>query len=183
MKSDAAWKNLTPIENVEKAVFNNNLMLMSHRGYIWATTIPLIKKYIFLGSGADSFVCVYPHNDYVTLSNIGLPNMQITTKPHDLYLQIAVQTGLVSLIMFLLFYMCYFVQSVIIYFKCRYDDYKSVVGGAIFIATAGYMISGLTNDSIIAVSPIYWTLLGTGIAINALLWKRESTQRLKRKNR
>jgi hypothetical protein len=169
-----------PIENVEKAVFNNNLMLMSHRGYIWATTIPLIKKYIFLGSGADSFVCVYPHNDYVTLSNIGLSNMQITTKPHDLYLQIAVQTGLVSLIMFLLFYMCYFVQSVIIYFKCRYDDYKSVVGGAIFIATAGYMISGLTNDSIIAVSPIYWTLLGTGIAINALLWKKRKHAKIEK---
>ncbi len=82
------------------------------------------------------------------------------------YLQIAVQTGLVSMIAFLLFYLFYFVTSIRLYMKSKLDSYETQIGAAILVGTFGYMIMGLANDSSITVAPIFWLLMGIGIAIN-----------------
>ena len=37
------------------------------------------------------------------------------------------------------------------------------------IAVIGYLISGIINDSTITVAPIYWCLMGIGLAINHLV--------------
>lgn len=137
----------------------------SGRGYIWNKTIALLKDYIILGSGADTYTLVYPNGDFVDKYNNGYDNM-IITKPHNLYLQIAVQTGVLSLICFLVFYAWYFISSLRIYFKQRLDSPLAITGFAIMLGTLGYMISGITNDSTIAISPLYWAMLGVGIGIN-----------------
>lgn len=137
----------------------------SGRGFIWSRTIPLLKDYLFLGSGADSFALVYPNDEYVGKYNYGYGEQNIT-KPHNLYLQIAVQTGVLSLISFLAFYAIYFVTSLRLYIKSGMDIYETQIGAAILTSTFGYMLMGITNDSCIAVAPIYWLLLGMGCAIN-----------------
>ncbi len=145
----------------------------TNRGFIWAHTIPLLKKYIFLGAGAESFVFVYPQRDYVNLYNYGY-GQQLLTKPHNLYLQIAVQTGVVSLIAFLVFYLIYFISGIRLYFKCNFDTPLSQAGVGIMAGTFGYMIMGLTNDSCITVAPVYWVLLGLGVTINFLVKKQKT---------
>lgn len=144
---------------VDKSVF------ASGRGYIWCKTIPMLKDYILFGSGADTYALVYPNDDFVDKYNNGYDNM-ILTKPHNMYLQIAVQTGVLSLICFLVFYLWYFVSSLRIYFKQRLDNPLVITGFAIVLGTLGYMISGLANDSTITITPLYWALLGIGIGIN-----------------
>ena len=139
--------------------------LASGRGYIWNKTIAILKDYIFLGSGADTYALVYPNDDYVDKYNNAYDNM-ILTKPHNLYLQIAIQTGVLSLICFLAFYLWYFISSLRIYFKQRLDHPLAIIGFSIMLGTLGYMISGLANDSTITISPLYWALLGIGIGIN-----------------
>ena len=139
--------------------------LASGRGYIWNKTIAILKDYIFLGSGADTYALVYPNDDYVDKYNNAYDNM-ILTKPHNLYLQIAIQTGVLSLICFLVFYLWYFISSLRIYFKQRLDHPLAIIGFSIMLGTLGYMISGLANDSTITISPLYWALLGIGIGIN-----------------
>ena len=94
---------------------------------------------------------------------------QTITKPHNLYLQIGVQTGILSLIAFLAFYLIYFVSSFLLYTKCRLDSYSSKIGLGIFVGSFGYMISGIINDSMITVAPVFWALMGIGISINMQL--------------
>lgn len=136
--------------------------LANGRGYIWNKTIAILKNYIILGSGADTFTIVYPNNDIVDKYNNGYDNMFIT-KPHNLYLQIAVQTGVISLICFLIFYLWYFISSMHIYFTHKLDNLLAITGFSIMLGTMGYMISGLANDSTITISPLYWGLIGIGI--------------------
>lgn len=139
--------------------------LANGRGYLWNKTIAILKNYILFGSGADTFIFEYPNGDFVDRYNNGYDNLFIT-KPHNLYLQIAVQTGVLSLVCFLAFYLWYFISSVRIYFRQRLDNPLVVTGFAAMLGTLGYMISGLANDSTITISPLFWAMMGVGIGIN-----------------
>jgi hypothetical protein len=153
------------VRTAPSALFTNHEAFASGRGYIWSRTIPLIKKYIFLGSGPDTYTMAFPQQDYLYSSKSGYEGV-ILTKPHNQYLQIAIQTGLLSLIAFLLFYGLYFASSVLLYLRGRYTSYYAKLGVAIFIGTIAYMVTGLANDSSITTAPLFWTLIGIGIAVN-----------------
>lgn len=170
------WANkFVKLEKAESAVFTNRPKLFSGRGYIWAKTIPLLKKYIFLGAGPDSFQMVFPQYDYVDLSYDFAPNMLIT-RAHNMYLQMAVQTGVLSLICFLVFYGMYFVKSVKLYIKRKElldnEPYLFHIGSGLFVASFGYMLSGIVNDSLPVTAPIFWAVIGIGIAVNSILNKK-----------
>lgn len=149
--------DFAPLKNVSS--------LANGRGYIWNKTIAMLKDYILLGSGADTYAVVYPNDDFVGKYNNGYDNM-ILTKPHCLYLQIAVQSGVLSLICFLVFYAWYFFSSLRLYFKQDLTIPLHAMGFAVVLGTMGYMISGLANDSTITISPLYWGFMGIGIGIN-----------------
>lgn len=155
----------------------NHYHFANGRGYIWARTLPLLKKYFFLGSGPETFVIAFPNNDLVGLYNSWHQN-EIVTKPHCMYLQTAVQTGVPSLIAMLIFFILYIINSMSIYWKNSYEGYLPKVGVAIFTSSIGYMILALTNDSCVATSPIFYALIGIGLGINYRLKKDiEKTQK------
>ena len=147
--------------------------LANGRGYIWNKSIAMLKKYIVFGSGADTYAIVYPNDDFVDKYNNGYDNL-IITKPHNLYLQIGVQSGVISLICFLVFYVWYFINSSKLYFRVKFKDVSAILGFSIFLGTIGYMITGLANDSTVTVSPIFWALIGVGIGINYKLKNEQS---------
>lgn len=147
------------------AVFTGYEWFATARGYIWSRTIPVLKNYLFLGSGPDTFAMAFPQQDYLNFQKYGYGN-GIITKPHNMYLQIWVQDGLIALLAFLAFYGMYFVSSMRLYIKGRFNSIYAQMGVAIFVGTIGYMVTGLTNDSSITTAPIYWALIGIGIAVN-----------------
>lgn len=153
----------------------------SGRGYIWSKSVPLLKKYLFLGCGPDTYTFVFPHTDYIDANYNGYGN-QIITKPHSMYLQTAIQTGMVSLIAWLVFYVWYFLDSFRLYFRREYVTFSEKLGVGIMIATASYMISGIANDSNPSVAPIYWGMLGIGIAANVIV-KRTRTEEAEKARR
>ncbi len=159
------YGKIDKMHTAPSSVFTGYESLATKRGYIWSRTIPMLKDYIILGSGPDTYAMVYPQDDYM---NMRLNNFDvgILSKPHNMYLQMAVQTGIISLIAFLVFYSMYLVSSVRLYIRGRFNSYYAQVGVAIFISTIAYMITGLANDSSIATAPVFWTLLGIGIAVN-----------------
>lgn len=160
---DALMKLYSPEETVP--YLEEHYQLANNRGFIWARTIPLLKKYFFLGSGPDTFIIAFPNNDLVGLYNSGHDN-EIITKPHCMYLQVGVQTGVISLIALLVFFGWYLIDSLRIYWKNKYTEYLSFIGVGIFVAVIGYLILSLTNDSCVAISPIFYTLIGMGLGIN-----------------
>ena len=141
---------------------------LSGRGYIWSKSIPILKETLILGSGPDTFAFMFPQYDYVSLIQNGWENLLIT-KPHNMYLQIAVQTGVLSLIAFLVFYLWYMLSSFKLYRRRTLVTLPERIGGAVFISSICFMIAGLVNDSTIGVSVVYWMLLGLGFACNRMV--------------
>lgn len=165
------FMRLDKIKKADSTLFTGYERFASGRGYIWSRTIPLLKEYLFLGSGADTYAIAFPQQDYVALYNYGYAN-SILTKPHSLYLQIAVQTGVLSLIAFITFYLVYFIDSIGIYFGKKYNNSLEQYGVAVFIGTISYMVVGISNDSSITVAPIFWVMIGLGTCINYKIKKR-----------
>lgn len=167
------YGRISSIEAPETASFLKGYeAFASKRGYIWSRTLPLLKKHFFLGSGADTFAIAFPQHDYVGFYNHGYPT-ELITKPHCLYLQMAVQTGTLSLIAFLAFYLMYFFSSLRIYIKSQKDSPIAHIGIAIFIGTISYMVSAISNDSSISVAPVFWVMIGVGITVNSMVKRSE----------
>lgn len=164
------YKIINELGRVDECIYAKSALagyetIGSNRGYVWGNSIPLLKKYLFVGSGPDTFVLAFPQNDYVSRYRMtGIS--AIFTRPHNLYLQMGVQTGVISLLAFLTFYIIYFVDSCRKYFFKRYDTIEERIGLSMFLGTVGFMITGIANDSLIVVSPIFWVMIGTGMAIN-----------------
>lgn len=142
----------------------------SGRGYIWDKTVPILKAHPILGTGPDTYALYFPNTDYLNLYHTGFSN-EIITKPHSLYLQIAAQTGIPSLIAFLVFYAVYAVSSIRLYMRHNFKKYEVRIGLAIFSGTFGYLVTSIANDSTITVAPLFWTLIGVGLAINRIIKK------------
>ncbi len=151
--------------------------VFEERGTIWSKTIPLLKNSLLFGSGADTFAAVYPQDDYVdkTYDN---SRTGVDVKPHCLYLQIAVQSGIPAAIAVIVFYIWYFITSFRLYYKAAYQDGLEIVGVGLMLATFTYMVISFLNDSTVTVAPIYWIMMGMGIAINEILRKRAASQPL-----
>lgn len=156
-----------PIEDIESYGFEGKESLGSNRGYIWSRTLPMLKENIMIGKGPDTYPIYFPQEDFKGRFNVKvLSRGMIVDKPHNLYLQIGTNTGVVSLISFLAIVFIYLVQSIVIYFKDDLEGDLKALGLGIFVAVFGYLIAGMFNDSVVSVAPVFWVLLGTGIAIN-----------------
>ncbi len=166
-----ALVDLDPIEHIG---FKNNLGFGSGRGYIWSTTIPMIKDTLLLGHGPDTYCLYFPHKDYAWKYNAGWNINMVVDKPHMMYMGIAVNTGLVSLLALLFLWGAYIIQSIGIYAKRDFQkDFNTYVGMGIFLGVTGFLAAGLVNDSSVSVMPMFYGLLGTGIAVNMIL-KRQA---------
>jgi len=161
----------TSLENIdidtpETFGFAGKEKLGSSRGYIWSRSIPLLKDNILIGKGADTFAFEFPQNDliakYYAYDN---PNT-IVDKPHNLYLQIALNNGLIALIAFLVIMLVYIVDSLRLYALKKSYETSQLLGAATSLGVIGYLFAGIFNDSIISVAPIFWIILGVGVALN-----------------
>jgi hypothetical protein len=144
----------------------------SGRGYIWSRTLPMLRDTILLGRGADTYCIYFPHDDYVGKHNAGWNINMIVDKPHNMYLGAAVGTGVLSVIALLAIFLFYIVQSFRIYLRSEYDDFLQVAGAGIFFGVLGFLVSAFVDDSSVSVMPLFYGLLGVGIAINLLLSAR-----------
>lgn len=164
------------IKTADSMLFENHEQLFTGRGYLWSRTLPLLKDYIFVGSGPSTFVYAFPQNDYVGKYNNNFDS-QVVTKPHNLYLQIAVETGLLSCIAFISLCVMYIVQTILTFRKSRLETIVEQMGVLICIGVVGYMVSGIINDSNVGVAPIFWILLGVGFACNKIIRTEQSRKK------
>ena len=71
----------------------------------------------------------------------------------------------------------YFVKSVKLYIKRKelLDDepYLFHIGSGLFVASFGYMLSGIVNDSLPVTAPLFWSIVGIGIAVNQMIQKAD----------
>ena len=145
----------------------------TNRDFIWMKSIPILKDTILLGSGPDTYALAFPQYDYISIGH-GWQYNYLITKPHSMYLQIGIQTGILSLIAYVALWGCYVIESFRIYRKSELNTFTERCGMAIFIASFCYMVAGIVCDSYLGVSIVYWTLLGLGFACNKMAKNAES---------
>lgn len=152
--------------------FENNLSFGSGRGYIWSRSLPMMKDTMLVGYGADTYCLYYPHIDYVGKYNC--PNYStkidiIVDKPHNMYMAMWIGTGMFSFLAFAAIVMLYFIQSVKTYWRRKPETFLEFVGIGIFLGVIGFAATGLVDDSTVSVMPMFYGLLGTGVAVNMML--------------
>lgn len=148
----------------------------SNRGYIWSRTIPLLKQTMLIGHGPDTYPLYFPQHDYLGKANYFGDMNRIVDKPHNFFLQIAVQSGVLSLLVVLALFAIYAFDSLKLYWRTALSGPLQAGGFACFLAIVGYLVAGMFNDSIVSVAPIFWALLGLGIGCNYLVKQTESGQ-------
>lgn len=145
---------------------------MSMRGHIWNNTIPLLPKHFFIGSGADTYIFEYPQNDYLRRYMYGGNTYDV--KAHCWYLQQGVETGGIGTILLIVFLLMYLIQSIRIYRRADLHERISWVGYGLFSAVLVYMIAAVANDSNVCTAPVFWGMLGLGIAVNRIVREKQS---------
>jgi len=171
------FNKLVSLGDVDFVGNDENLFLGTGRVYIWSRTLPLLKNTVFLGHGPDTFMLYFPQGDYVGRYNGSWDFRAIFDKPHNMYLNIAFSTGILSLAAFLVLIILYLSQSFKIYRRWREESFKDpvgvvyVTGRGIAVGVCGFLAAGMFYDGVTSVMPLFWGLLGLGTVCNVLLSK------------
>lgn len=107
---------------------------------LWKNSLPLINKYWLTGAGLDNFGKVY-----------GVRNGLYFDKAHNVYLQMIITNGLITLILYLVLCLICCLKSL----KLKDELYISL-----FIAFVGYSIQAFANISVIDVAPTFFIIFG-----------------------
>ena len=154
---------LAPMTDVNSVDFHGLEYLGSARGYIWSRTLPLLGEYFFIGSGPDTFAEVFPQEDYAgKIVYSDRPDMVIE-KAHNDYLTKWVQTGGISAICLIIFYILFLLQGRKLFTEKEYTmQYR--LGCGCYIACISYMFTSLFNDSTLQTAPLFWVLCGVALS-------------------
>jgi hypothetical protein len=151
------------------SIFDGREKFASSRGYIWSRSVPMLKDTLLVGYGPDTYALEFPQHDYVGKLNSFSSHRMIVDKPHNMYLQIGINTGMISLIGLLALYLMYFIESIKLYIKRDISTFLDYIGVGAFVGVMSYLAAGMFNDQIISVAPLFYTMVGLGLAVNRIL--------------
>lgn len=150
--------------HIEALDFHGMELKGSGRLYIWSRSIPLLKNYLIWGSGPDTFYRVFPQNDYVGKKQYTGTSARMIEKPHNNYIKIAVQTGVLSLVLLIIFYGWYASCIAKAISDTQVFSKKNIVGIGFFLGTIGYVISSFFYDSSLPCTPLAALMAGVSLA-------------------
>lgn len=163
---DMSSKQYVDLEYPATFGFKGKEKLGSSRGYIWSRSIPMIKDTLILGNGPDTFAFEFPQGDLIgKYYAYDTPNI-VVDKPHNLYLQIAINYGIIALLGFIAIMLLYIVDSIKLYALKKTYEKSQLLGTTTCLGVIGYLFAGIFNDSVVSVAPIFWIILGVGVALN-----------------
>ena len=144
------------------------------RGYAWINSAHIIKKSLLKGVGPGNFVYHFKQQDYVGMLHTHGSVKYIIDKPHNSYIQYAINIGMLGMLSFFGVFVYTFVKGVKrvkdLKSLCKQEDGVYVSG---LISICGFLIYSIINDSIITVTPIMCMILGITLAAGYMLKKGE----------
>ena len=110
----------------------------SYRVYIWEGTLNMLKDFWVtgIGLGSDAFNAVYPFYAY---SAITAPH------PHNLYLVIMTETGIVGAISFILIILLYY-KKLFCVIKNSDDKNLKLISSGLVAAMSGFLLQGMFDN-------------------------------------
>jgi hypothetical protein len=142
-------------------VVEENMGMLSSRGYIWHYADGLIKDNYIFGYGPDNFYYNFPQIN--TDKSIYMPYRYVD-KPHNMYLQIILDIGIFGLIGFMVLLVGLLLKSNKA-IDLEDDLYKNTYFKALMLVIMAYMIQGIVNDNHLVVQPIVYLIFGIGASL------------------
>ncbi len=140
-------------EVIPSIKFFKDETLGSQRAYIWNRTLAMIPEHLLTGSGPDTFVLEFPQDDVLGKINAYGNGNMVVTKPHNMYLQLAVNMGVPFLLLFIALNLIALNRTLV---SVTPESGLWVLG----VAILGYLVAGFFNDSVVANATIFWYILG-----------------------
>lgn len=163
------------IQQPETLGFKGKERLGSSRGYIWSRSLPLLRNHMLLGAGPDMFMLEFPYNDFWGKLEFMSTPSDCVDKPHNTYLQFWINQGFLAFLAFILICGTYIVHCLKLYgFKKEYNG-EDLFGLAFMCAIVGYLVASFFNDTTLSVTPLFFALLGSGMAYNVIYTKNTKT--------
>jgi len=136
------------------------------RGYIWSRTLPIVLSAPLLGYGPDAFTFAFPQNDVIgKLSFFGEPYIMVD-KPHNMYLQFAVNTGAVSMLILVGLLALFGLRTIWkVFTDEEQDNFTLYLRLGLLVGIFAFAVSGLSTDSNVNTATVFWGLLGMGYAM------------------
>ena len=126
------------------------------RGYIYSVSIPLLTETWLIGAGPNHYVLTLPQRDVagrLNGSSIGL----VWDKPHNMFLQFGIDIGVVGLLALLSLLVWPLGKLIKGWFLSMPHAMFYV---SIFAGIGGMLVSGLANDLILSIAPMFFILFG-----------------------
>lgn len=127
----------------------------------------MIKGSVLWGSGADTFMMEFPQDDYAVRYSRGQSTGCVYDKPHNMYLQLIINFGIIGMIAFMTMVIMAVVQMFVVYPSNGNHSLKQndTLIGAVYVGIIAFLIAALSNDSSIHVMPMFYGLLGGAAAL------------------
>jgi len=140
----------------------------SYRVYIWEGTIKMLKDFwtTGIGMGSDAFNMVYPLYAY---SAISAPH------PHNLYLLILTETGIVGFFAFILIVVFYY-KNLFTIIKISDDNSLKIISSGLIAAMSGYLLQGMFDNVWYnyRVFLLFWIFIALGAATDIISRRNKS---------
>ena len=176
-------KNLIIVDNHYKAIdikkdyqvadyigFEGRGSLGSNRGYLWSRSLPIVFDNLLVGTGQDTFVTEFPQHDIFArqVETKGWEAETLVDKPHNIFLQIGIHSGLLSLFIILIGLLILIIKSV----KSVILSEKLLLYNIMPFSVLGFLLSSIFNDSILAITPIIYVVLGIAV-ISTMIFREK----------
>lgn len=174
-KGNLYFNELKESKNEMEKLVNGDNTFGTLRMAIWEKVFMAISNNMILGVGPDSLQNELQKYDiYLTNGDNDILNKYILDKSHCEFLQIAVTTGLPSLILYLTLLVIICLKlfiMILLNLKKNLKEYKTIDKKqifitAIFISIISYLMQSAINISVVQVAPIFWAILGMGSKIS-----------------
>jgi len=140
----------------------------SNRGHIFARTIPLLPESIIIGSGSDTFLLRFPTHDILSNLRYHQNPFILVDKAHNLYLQTWLTTGMISVLALIGIFGYYILTTFWSLIRYSKDEDSSTfwLRLGILASVSAFSVSSLSTDSTLSSTPMFWIIIGMGLALN-----------------
>ena len=158
------WGKCVTMTEIRHVDFGGLEYLGSGRLYIWSRVLPMLPDYLIKGSGPDTFAEVYPQDDYVGKMIYAENPGRIIERAHNDFLMRWVQTGIMSVLALVVFYVWFLKRGFVFYRKCTLVSVREKLGFGCFLGCIGYLICSLFSDSTLYTTPVFYVFAGIALA-------------------
>ncbi len=143
---------------------------MNGRVFVWVNTLQALGDCWIIGHGCATSVFYLIDNDLPALLNI-FGGYALFNKPHSWYLQMAQDTGIVSMLLVLALLLVYVIRGGIHIKRGKWNAWHT----GLWCSVLAYALCGTMNDSLIYHAPMFWFLFGIAWGSLERQGKREVT--------